>query len=204
MFRADAFKATCGSNVPLGLRKVPRPQRPPLKAVDLSIFLSLVRRSFTGTNLHFGEQAMRFIITAQSSTEKETTKRQSDFDVELFKAYMRFNEEMHQAGVLVASEGLNPSAPGARIAVANGKRYVVDGPFAESKELVGGFYLVEVSSLEEAIQWALRAPSGFGSDDILEIRQLTGSGDLPAEILKLITEAAPTWSASAWQSRNAN
>jgi len=116
---------------------------------------------------------------------------------------MRFNEEMHQAGVLVASEGLNPSAPGARIAVANGKRYVVDGPFAESKELVGGFYLVEVSSLEEAIQWALRAPSGFGADDILEIRQLTGAGDLPPEILKLINEAAPKWSASAWQSRNA-
>ena len=104
----------------------------------------------------------------------------------LFKAYMRFNEEMHQAGVLVASEGLNPAAPGARIAVANGKRYVVDGPFAESKELVGGFYLIEVESLDEAIQWALRAPSGFGSDDILEVRQLTGAADLPPEILRLI------------------
>ena len=146
---------------------------------------------------------MRFIITAQASADKKTTEQQSDFDVELFKAYMRFNEEMHRAGILVASEGLNPSAPGARIAVANGKRYVVDGPFAESKELVGGFYLIEVGSLDEAIQWALRAPSGLGTDDILEIRQLTGSGDLPPEILRLITEAAPTWSASAWQSRNA-
>jgi len=116
---------------------------------------------------------------------------------------MRFNEEMHQAGVLVASEGLNPAAKGARIAVENGKRYVVDGPFAESKELVGGFYLIEVSSLDEAIQWALRAPSGFGKDDILEIRQLTGAEDLPPEILQIIAEAAPTWSASAWQSRNA-
>jgi hypothetical protein len=146
---------------------------------------------------------MRFIITAQSSSENPTTDQQPEFDVELFKAYMRFNEEMHQAGVLVASEGLNPAAKGARIAVANGKRYVVDGPFAESKELVGGFYLVDVNSLEEAIQWALRAPSGFGSDDILDIRQLTGAGDLPPEILKLINEAAPTWSASAWQSRSA-
>ena len=147
---------------------------------------------------------MRFIITAQASADTKTVDQPPDFDVELFKAYMRFNEEMHQAGVLVASEGLNPSAPGARIAVANGKRYVVDGPFAESKELVGGFYLIEVSSLDEAVQWALRAPSGFGSDDILEIRQLTGSGDLPPEILRLINEAAPTWSASGWQSRNAN
>lgn len=143
---------------------------------------------------------MRFIITAQSSAEKTTTDQQSEFDVELFKAYMRFNEEMHQAGVLVASEGLNPAAKGARIAVAKGKRYIVDGPFAESKELVGGFYLIEVGSLDEAIQWALRAPSGLGTDDILDIRQLTGPRDLPPEILQLIMEAAPTWSAAAWQS----
>lgn len=88
--------------------------------------------------------------------------------------------------------------------MAHGKRYVVDGPFAESKELVGGFYLIEVGSLDEAIQWAQRAPSGFGADDILEVRQLTGSADLPPEILRLIHEAAPTWSASAWQSRTAN
>jgi hypothetical protein len=145
---------------------------------------------------------MRFIITAQAGAEKKAGEQAPDFDVELFKAYMRFNEEMHQAGVLVASEGLNPAAQGARIAEANGKRYVVDGPFAESKELVGGFYLIEVGSLDEAIQWALRAPSGFGSDDILEVRQLTGAGDLPPEILQLIAEAAPTWSASAWHSRN--
>lgn len=146
---------------------------------------------------------MRFIITAQSGTEKETAEPEPAFDVDLFKAYMRFNEEMHKAGVLVASEGLNPSAPGARVAIANGKRHIVDGPFAESKELVGGFYLIEVNSLEEAKQWALRAPSGFGKDDILEIRQLTGAEDLPAEILELIAEAAPTWSASAWQGRGA-
>lgn len=145
---------------------------------------------------------MRFIITAQSSTETAANHK-SEFDVELFKAYMRFNEEMHRAGVLVASEGLNPAAKGARIAVEKGRRYVVDGPFVESKELVGGFYLIEVESLDQAIQWALRAPSGLGADDILDVRQLTGSGDLPAEILQLITEAAPTWS-SAWQSRNAN
>ncbi len=147
---------------------------------------------------------MRFIITAQASADNKAAEQQPGFDAELFKAYMRFNEEMHWAGVLVASEGLNPAAPGARIAVANGKRYVVDGPFAESKELVGGFYLIEVRSLDEAIQWALRAPSGFGSDDVLEVRQLTGPDDLPPEILRLITEAAPRWSAAAWQSRNAH
>ena len=78
------------------------------------------------------------------------------------------------------------------------KRHVVDGPFAESKELVGGFYIIDVESLDEAIGWALRAPSGFGSDDVLEIRQLTGAGDLPPEILKIMNAAAPTWSASGW------
>jgi len=144
---------------------------------------------------------MRFIITAQASADTKAAEQPAGFDAELFKAYMRFNEEMHSAGVLVASEGLNPAAPGARIAVADGKRYVVDGPFAESKELVGGFYLIEVGSLDEAIQWALRAPSGFGSDDILEVRQLTGAADLPPEILKLIDAAAPTWSAAVWRSR---
>lgn len=145
---------------------------------------------------------MRFIITAQANPDSQDDGAQPAFDAELFKAYMRFNEDMHRAGVLVASEGLNPSAPGARVAVSRGKRYVVDGPFAESKELVGGFYLIEVDSLAEAIGWALRAPSGFGADDILEVRQLTGSADLPPELLRLIEEAAPTWSAAAWQSRD--
>lgn len=144
---------------------------------------------------------MRFIITAQASSQKGHADAEEAFDEDLFRAYMKFNEEMHKAGVLVASEGLNPAARGARIAVCNGKRHVVDGPFAESKELVGGFYILEVNSLEEAIDWALRAPSGMGTDDVLEIRQLTGAGDLPPEILRIIESAAPTWSRSVWQAR---
>ena len=146
---------------------------------------------------------MRFIITAQASPDHDASGGTPAFDMDLFKAYMRFNEEMHRAGVLVASEGLNPAAPGARVAVAKGRRHVVDGPFAESKELVGGFYLIEVDSLDEAVAWALRAPSGFGSDDILEVRQLTGSADLPPELLRVIREEAPGWSAAAWQEREA-
>jgi hypothetical protein len=144
---------------------------------------------------------MRFIITAQAGTDETKARKEPAFDEALFIAYMRFNEEMHRAGILVASEGLNPAAPGARVAVSQGKRHVVDGPFAESKELVGGFYIIDVKSLDEAISWALRAPSGFGSDDVLEVRQLTGAGDLPPELLKIIASVAPTWSASAWQSR---
>ena len=143
---------------------------------------------------------MRFIITAQARADRTSAEQPSGFDADLFKAYMRFNEEMHRAGILVASEGLNPAARGAHIAVANGRRYVVDGPFAESKELVGGFYLIDVDSLDEAVEWALRAPSGFGSDDVLEVRQLTGPADLPPDILRLIDEAAPAWSAAVWRS----
>ena len=144
---------------------------------------------------------MRFIITAQASADSAGPDAGGGLDAALLTAYMAFNEEMHKAGVLVASEGLNPAARGARIAVSKGRRYVVDGPFAESKELVGGFYIVEVDSLEEAISWALRAPSGLGSDDVLEVRQLTGAGDVPPEVLAIIQAAAPTWSASVWQSK---
>jgi len=144
---------------------------------------------------------MRFIITAQASAENDAPDTGGGLDEGLLAAYMRFNEEMYKAGVLVASEGLNPAAPGARIEVRKGKRSVVDGPFAESKELVGGFYIIEVGSLEEAISWALRAPSGLGTDDVLEVRQLTGAGDLPPEVLDIIRAAAPTWSESVWQAR---
>lgn len=149
---------------------------------------------------------MRFIITAQAGGAKDETRTGSrpeaaGFDEAMFIAYMKYNEEMHQAGILVASEGLNPAAPGARIEVSQGKRRLIDGPFAESKELVGGFYIIEVESLDEAIRWALRAPTGLGTDDVLEVRQLTGAGDLPPEMLQLIRTAAPTWSASVWQAR---
>jgi hypothetical protein len=142
---------------------------------------------------------MRFIITARPATDEAKPGAEATFDEALFISYMKFNEEMHTAGVLVASEGLNPAARGARVAVSGGRRQVVDGPFTETKELVGGFYIIDVKSLDEAIHWALRAPSGLGTDDVLEIRQLTGAGDLPPEILKLIASAAPTWSAAAWR-----
>jgi len=138
---------------------------------------------------------MRFIITAQPGKDTKPADPNAPLDEKLFSSYMKFNEEMHRAGVLVASEGLNPGGQGARIEVSGGKRTVVDGPFAESKELVGGFYIVEVASREEAIEWALRCPTGFGFDDVLEIRALTGEGDIPPHLVQLIREAAPTWSA---------
>jgi hypothetical protein len=139
---------------------------------------------------------MRFIITARPGDDTKPQDPNAPMDEKLFSDYMRFNEELHKAGVLVAAEGLNPAGRGARVEVKKGKRIVVDGPFAESKELVGGFYIVDVPSLEVAIDWALRAPSGLGFDDVFEIRQLTGEEDIPPELLELVKKAAPTWSAT--------
>lgn len=103
---------------------------------------------------------MRFIITAQAGTDEAKPSQEAGFDEDLFTAHMKFNEEMHTAAVLVACKGLNPAAQGARVAASQGVRRVFDGPFSESKELVGGFYIIDVKSLDEAIQWALRASSG--------------------------------------------
>lgn len=139
---------------------------------------------------------MRFIITAQPGKDSKPSDPDAPLDEKLFTDYMKFNEEMHKAGILVAAEGLNPAGQGARIEVRKGKRTLVDGPFAESKELVGGFWVVEVASLDAAIEWALRCPTGLGFDDVLEIRSLTGESDVPPELVKLVRDAAPTWSAS--------
>ena len=139
---------------------------------------------------------MRFIITAQPGEHGSLPQADAPFDEKLFTDYMRFNEEMHKAGVLVASEGLNPRGQGARIEAKKGKRMVVDGPFTESKELVGGFYILEVPTLDDAIAWALRCPTGLGFDDVLEIRALTGEDDVPPQVLELLRKAAPTWSAT--------
>jgi len=123
------------------------------------------------------------------------------FDHELFSKYMKFNEEMHKAGVLIASEGINPGQQGARIGVVGGKRTVIDGPFTETKELIGGFYIIDVGSLDEAISWALRCPVGFHAANLLEIRPLTDLEDIPRELHELSAKAAPAWTASVTKPR---
>ena len=137
---------------------------------------------------------MRFMLTTAPDPNRPKPEAEVPIDNGVIAAHMRFNEEMHKAGVLVAAEGLNPAGKGARVEVKKGKRAVVDGPFTESKELVGGFYILEVPSLEAAIEWALRAPTGLGFDDVFEIRQLTGEEDVPPQLLELVKKAAPTWS----------
>lgn len=136
---------------------------------------------------------MKFIITSGTSS---TPEPEAPFSEDLFAAYMKYNEELAQAGVLVASEGLNPTGGRARVGVKNGKRHVIDGPFTEAKELLGGFYIIEVDSVEEAIAWAMRCPVGMASADELNIHQLTGGDDIPAPFLDVIRKVAPTWSES--------
>jgi hypothetical protein len=142
---------------------------------------------------------MRFIITSgpgDTKDDRSPVRPDGSFDLELFAKYMKFNEELHKAGVLVASEGINPGRKGARVGVAGGKRTVLDGPFAETKELIGGFYIIDVGSLDEAISWALRCPVGLGAANLLEIMPLTDLEDIPRDLHELSAKVAPAWTAS--------
>ena len=147
---------------------------------------------------------MRFIITAgpgDTKAEGPPVGPDGGFDHELFSKYMKFNEDLHKAGVLIASEGINPGKKGARVGVAGGKRTVVDGPFTETKELIGGFYIIEVGSLDEAISWALRCPVGLDSANLLEIKPLTDLEDIPPDLYALSAKVAPAWTASVTKPR---
>jgi hypothetical protein len=101
---------------------------------------------------------------------------------ELIEAMGRFNEELAKAGVLIAAEGLHPSALGSRVVYARGARTVVDGPFAEAKELVAGYYLIQVPSKAEAIEWARRCPVHLAvqgdQEAVIEVRQVAEMEDL--------------------------
>jgi hypothetical protein len=99
---------------------------------------------------------------------------------EAVSAMMKYNEELQKAGVLLALDGLHPPAAGARVTYAGGKPTVTDGPFAEAKEVVGGYWMIQVKSKEEAIQWARRAP--MGDNEIIEVRQVQEMSDFPADV----------------------
>ena len=95
---------------------------------------------------------------------------------------MKFNEELTKAGALIALDGLHPSAKGARVRFGGGKPRVTDGPFAEAKEVVGGYWMIQAKSKEEAVAWATRAPAADG--DVIEIRQVFEMSDFPADVQK--------------------
>ena len=101
-------------------------------------------------------------------------------DEKLVAAMMKYNEDLAKAGVLLALDGLHPSAKGARIQFAGGKRSVIDGPFTEARELVGGYWLWQVKSKEEALEWASRCPAEDG--DTLEIRQVYETSEFGPDV----------------------
>jgi hypothetical protein len=118
---------------------------------------------------------MKFMVIVKATKESEAGVLPSS---ELMEAMGKFNEELVKAGVLLAAEGLQSSSKGARVKFAGNKRTVVDGPFAETKELVAGFWLWQVSSKEEAIEWVKRCPSPHEGECEIEIRQVFEMEDL--------------------------
>jgi len=101
-------------------------------------------------------------------------------DAEIVAQMTKYNEELAKAGALIALDGLQPSSKGARISFTGGKRIVTDGPFIETKEVVGGYWMIQVNSKEEAIEWARRCPAGDG--DVIEVRQVFEMSDFPADV----------------------
>ncbi|QDL39098.1 YciI family protein [Rhodoferax sediminis] len=121
---------------------------------------------------------MRFMIIVRATRDSEAGVMPSE---RLLGEMGKFNEELVKAGVMLAGEGLHPSAKGARVRFSGPKRSVIDGPFAETKELIAGFWLWQVRSLDEAIEWVRRCPNPFDTDSEIEIRQVFEAEDFGAE-----------------------
>jgi len=121
---------------------------------------------------------MRFMVIVKASKDSEAGKMPSQ---QLLTEMGKFNEELVKAGVLLAAEGLQPSSKGARVRFSGGKRTVIDGPFAETKELIAGFWIWQVKSKEEAIEWLKRCPNPHNEDGEIEIRQVFEAEDFGAE-----------------------
>jgi hypothetical protein len=101
-------------------------------------------------------------------------------DAAAVAAMMKYNESLQKAGVLLALDGLHPPSTGARVSFSGGKPTVKDGPFSEAKEVVGGYWMIQVKSREEAIEWACRCPGG--DNEVIEIRQVQEMDDFPADV----------------------
>jgi hypothetical protein len=112
---------------------------------------------------------MRVMVIVKASKDSEAGIMPSE---QLLTEMGKFNEELVKAGVMLAGEGLHPSSKGKRVRFSGGNRTVIDGPFAESKELIAGFWLWQVKSMEEAIEWVKRCPNPHDTDGEIEIRQV--------------------------------
>ena len=128
---------------------------------------------------------MRFMILVKASKESEAGVMPSQ---QLLTEMGKFNEELVKAGVMLAGEGLHPSSKGARVRFSGGKRTVIDGPFAETKELIAGFWIWQVKSKEEAIEWVKRCPNPMPGETEVEIRQVFEAEDFGAEFTPELRE----------------
>ena len=128
---------------------------------------------------------MRFMVIVKADDRSEAGIMPSQ---QLLTEMGKYNEELVKAGVLLAGEGLHPSSKGARVRFSGSKRSVIDGPFSETKELVAGFWLIQVKSKEEAIEWVKRIPNPDNVDFDVEIRQVFEAEDFGAEFTPELRE----------------
>ena len=105
---------------------------------------------------------------------------------EAVSAMMKYNESLQKAGVLLALDGLHPPSAGARVSFAGGKPLVIDGPFAETKEVIGGYWMIQVKSKEEAIEWAKRCPAS--ENEVIEVRQVQEFSEFPPDVQEVAAE----------------
>ena len=129
---------------------------------------------------------MRFMVIVKATDESEAGELPS---TELLEAMGKYNEELVKAGIMLAGEGLHPSSKGARVRFDGSQRSVVDGPFAETKELIAGFWLWEVRSMEEAIEWVKRCPNPMEGPSEIEIRQVFETDDFGESLTPELREA---------------
>ena len=122
---------------------------------------------------------MRVIVLIKANKDSEAGKMPSEA---LLTGMMKFNEELVKAGIMLAGEGLHPSVRGKRVRFAGDKRTVVDGPFSETKELVAGFWIWQVKSIEEAVEWVKRMPNPDNQDGDIEIRPIFDAEDFGKEL----------------------
>ena len=128
---------------------------------------------------------MRFMVIVKADKNTEAGVMPSE---QLLAEMGKYNEELVKAGVMLAGEGLHPSSKGARVKFSGNKRTVIDGPFAETKELIAGFWLWQVKSKEEAIEWVKRCPNPTGAESEIEIRQVFEADDFGAEFTPELRE----------------
>ncbi|HSJ72983.1 MAG TPA: YciI family protein [Miltoncostaeaceae bacterium] len=130
---------------------------------------------------------MRFMVMVRANEDTEAGVMPSE---ELLTAMGKYNEELVKAGVLLAGEGLQASSKGARVRFSGKERTVIDGPFAETKELIAGFWLIQVKSLDEAIEWVKRCPNPMEGESEIEIRQVFEPDDFGEAFTPEAREAA--------------